>query len=143
MRPRQNDYKLCQKGIILLEILVAFAIWSISLNVILQTAGASVRHQRITENRIVAVSHAANVLARLDIDIPLDGSNLEGTLDDYYSWRVEITQLNRRDTLAVDDSGLVLASVAITIEWLEGLQQKNYQIETKRIIRSGKIANAK
>ena len=143
MRPRQNDYKLCQKGIILLEILVAFAILSISLTVILQTAGASVRHQRITENRIVAVSHAANVLARLDIDIPLDGSNLEGTLDDYYSWRVEITQLNRRDTLAVDDSGLVLASVAITIEWLEGLQQKNYQIETKRIIRSGKIANAK
>ena len=143
MRPRQNDYKLCQKGIILLEILVAFAILSISLTVILQTAGASVRHQRITENRIVAVSHAANVLARLDIDIPLDGSNLEGTLDDYYSWRVEFTQLNRRDTLAVDDSGLVLASVAITIEWLEGLQQKNYQIETKRIIRSGKIANAK
>ena len=143
MRPRQNNYKLCQKGIILLEILVAFAILSISLTVILQTAGASVRHQRITENRIVAVSHAANVLARLDIDIPLDGSNLEGTLDDYYSWRVEITQLNRRDTLAVDDSGLVLASVAITIEWLEGLQQKNYQIETKRIIRSGKIANAK
>lgn len=143
MRPRHNDYKHRQKGIILLEILVAFAILSISLAVILQTAGASVRHQRISENRIAAVSHAANMLARLDVDIPINGSKLEGTLDDNYSWRVEITQLDRGGTLAADDSGLVLALVTITIGWLEDLQPKSYQLQTKRIVTPGTIANAK
>ena len=142
MPRRPVDNVPYQRGIILLEILVAFAILSISLTIILQTAGASVRHQRTIENRITAASHAANVLARIGIDIPVDSLQLAGDIDEKFTWRALVQPAENKHTLASSRASLTLVSIVLEIEWSENLKTKTYELETKRIVKRESINNA-
>ena len=121
-------------GLILLEVLIAFVILSASLSVLLQVTGSSISRQRSVDNHLRAVSHAANVLADLELT-HISANQINGEVDEVYRWRASFEPLSTTQKL-LDDSEAIAALMAINIEikWRENGRDKSYQLNTKRII---------
>ena len=123
------------RGIMLLELLVAFAILSVSLAVLLQSAGASISRQRSVNNQMKAVSHAANVLAGLDLK-NIEGQQITGSINEFYSWQASF-EPEARFSASEDDARqpLELLAISVQIAWQEGKHSKTYRLNTKRLVK--------
>ena len=79
-----------QHGFTLLEVLVAFAILGISLGVLLQTFATGLRNTALAEEYTLATLHAESVLAMIGVEEPLQEGDLQGEIDDKFSWRASV-----------------------------------------------------
>ena len=86
-----------QRGFSLLEVLVAFALLGLSLGVLLQAFATGLRNTALAEEYTLATLHAESVLARLGIEEPLEEGNLEGEINERFSWRATVSEF-------IDDS---------------------------------------
>lgn len=121
-------------GVILLEVLIAFAILSLALGTLLQTTGNSIARQRVLDNQIRAASHAANMLAELESG-NIDASSLSGKIDDSYHWYASFQPVAAAQGVLTDSEPTVaLMKVSLEIRWRESGREKSYQLSTKRIV---------
>ena len=121
-------------GLILLEVLVAFAILSLALGVLLQTTGNSIARQRVVDNKLLAASHAVNVLAELEYG-DIGASAISGRIDDVYRWSASLEPVATAHALVTDsEHPVALMRVNVQIEWLESGREKSYQLHTKRMV---------
>lgn len=127
--------KQCRnRGLILLEVLIAFVILSASLGVLLQVTGSSISRQRSVDNHLRAVSHAANVLADLEL-MNISANQISGEADEVYRWRASFKPLSTTQKLLADsEATAALMAINIEIQWRENGRDKSYQLNTKRIV---------
>ena len=126
--------RLVQDGVVLLEVLVAFSILTMSLAVLLHSVSGSLKQHRIVENRLIATTHAANILAGLGIESPLNPGNKSGNIDERFSWQLTASEA-ASSGLAADREEEVpkLLSLELKVRWNEGAVVKEYVVTTKRI----------
>jgi len=79
---------LC-RGFSLLEVLVAFAILSLTLGVLLQVFATGLRNTANAEDYTRAVLQAESLLAQVGINLPVESQ--QGAMDDRFQWRITVT----------------------------------------------------
>jgi len=124
-------YTLNKAGFTLLEILVALAISSIALIVILQLFSANMRSVSISEDYVSAVIKAeAEMREILDNPNLAEGSWSEITPDGY---RIDVFMSNA-ETERTQNLRIGLLDVTLTINWTKGAKAKSFTLRTQRVV---------
>lgn len=76
-----------QRGFSLLEVLVAFAILSISLGVLLQVFATGLRNAGLAGDYTQATLYAESILAAMGRETPLTEGERSGPVNERFSWR--------------------------------------------------------
>jgi len=80
-------------GFTLLETLVALAVLAISLGVIYQIFGTSLRNMQYAKEYSYAQMLAESKLSELGKGIPVFEGSFEGRFDEKYFWQMQVSQL--------------------------------------------------
>ncbi len=123
--------KVSRAGFTLLEILVALALLSIALLVIVQLFSADLRGISVSEDYVVAVAKAESSISELLDDDNLSEKNWSEVTDDGYRIDASVKEAlkERSDNLQVK-----LLDIAITVYWTQGTRQRSVSLRTLKII---------
>lgn len=118
MRHKGGSMRCRQGGFTLLEALVAFVILAMTMAVIYQAAGGSVRATVEGERQTYALVLAESVLNNYR-SVPPGGMVRSGELDNGYSWRIEAAE---RPPAGEDRDQIswMLYDVQVQITWSSG-----------------------
>ncbi|MBU2887579.1 prepilin-type N-terminal cleavage/methylation domain-containing protein [Gilvimarinus agarilyticus] len=112
------------KGFSLIEVMVAIAILGISLGMIYQAAGGSVRSVSTSEDYAYAVELAQSLLA-MNALVPAEGVSTAGVTQDGYHWSVLSA------VAAVDDADVpALHSVEVSVRWGSTVRPREFQLHS-------------
>ncbi|MEZ5584104.1 MAG: type II secretion system protein [Candidatus Competibacteraceae bacterium] len=102
------------RGFSLLEVLVAFAILSLTLGVLLQVFATGLRNTANAEDYTRAVLQAESLLAQVGITLPVESQ--QGEIDERFQWTITVTPFPVENML---DPETPTESVRFTpIKWL-------------------------
>lgn len=87
MNPKQPRV---QQGFSLLEVLVAFAILSISIGVLMQVFSNSMRAASVSRHYSNALVIAESKLAEASVVVPLQETQIGGLVDEQYRWELTV-----------------------------------------------------
>ncbi len=121
-----------QSGFSLLEVLVAFAILSISLGVLLQIFATGLRNTGVADDYTRATLYAESILAAIGRETPLTEGARHGPIDDQFSWRgtVDAYTENMPDT---EKTRVQAYRVRVEVFWPSLLQTRSVVLETLRL----------
>ena len=122
----------CQRGFSLLEVLVAFAILSISLGVLLQIFATGLRNVGIADDYTRAALYAESILAAIGREVPLAEGEHSGPVNEQFSWR---------STVSVYTEGMPDSEkpryrayrVSVEVYWPGLVQNRSVVLETLRL----------
>ncbi len=121
------------RGMTLLEILVAFVILSLTMAVVLQIFSGGMRNSHVAERYSKAVFLAQSRMAAVGLEQPLVPGEGSGQVGNELQWRVNISVL--------DDGGeadkLLLPvrqfQVRVTVSWNEDGRDKQIELSSVRL----------
>ncbi len=99
------------KGFTLIEVIVAFAIVSVSFVLIMQLFAGGLRASKTSCDYTKAVVHAKDKMQEL-VDNPEGGS---GEFDDGFKWQTEV-----QDHKETEESSYILKKIKVIIAWSDG-----------------------
>ncbi len=104
-------------GFTLLEVLIAFAVLSMTLIAAYQLLGTGLRGSERAERVNFALLAAESKLAEIGGSVPLRAGRSGGALGGGYRWRAEVRR--RREPSAAPESALPVATyeVSVTVSW--------------------------
>ena len=120
-----------EAGFTLLEVLVAFAVLTISLGVLLRVFSGSVDRQNIVQDQKTALSLAESKLAALGSEIPLVDGTYDGVFDNGFGWSVEIAPYPESDST----TALSAKQATLTVRWPRAKGPYAFTLQTLRAIR--------
>ena len=127
--------RIFQRGFSLLEVLVAFAILSITLGVLLQAFATGVRGTALSEDYTRATLHAESILAALGRELPLEQSVMEASIDDKFFWRSTVAPYYVEGGADTSDAPVTPYRVVVEVFWQEsGFQPRSVVLETLRLV---------
>ena len=120
-----------QGGFTLLETLVALAVLAISLGVIYQIFGTSLRNMQYAKDYSTAQMLAESKMSELGKGIPLREGEFEGQFNDKYIWHMDVTPLPFAD----DDGGNELKKLKVdfSVLWESDNKKRSVNIRTFRL----------
>ena len=121
-----------QQGFSLLEVLVAFAILSVSLGVLFQIFSSGVRGTVVSENYNKALIVAESILAGVGVDGPLEAGLEQGEAEELYRWRVNVT-LYEEDDLELGGGGIEPYRIDVWVGWQEDGKARDVELSTLRL----------
>lgn len=127
MRARKN------RGMTLIEVLVAFVILSLAMGVIMQIFFGGMRNGRLADGYSRAVFLAESKLAAVGVEQPLAVSQESGQLGADMGWRITITPYD--DGGAADRLLMAqrLYQVQVVVNWREEGQQRQIALNSLRL----------
>ncbi len=118
-------------GLTLLEILVALALLSIALLVIVQLFSADLRGISVSEDYVVAVARAESRIREILDSDNLSAKDWSESTDDGYRIDASVKESlkERSENLQVQ-----LLDIAVTVHWTKGLRERSVSLRTLKII---------
>lgn len=124
-------------GFTLIETLVAMAILSISLVLILQLFSGGLKSSRLSDNYTRAIFHAREKMEEILLDDNFTDMATEGELGDGFKWKAQTLRLEptqeEEAELPVD-----IFSIKVDVSWHEGSKEKHFEISTLKIAEKSK-----
>ncbi len=130
---RRKALRQFECGFSLLEVLVAFAILSISLGVLLQVFATGLRNAGLADDYTRAVLYAESILAAIGREVPLAEGERSGPVNDQFSWRSTVSAFT--EGLPDPEKARVRAyRVSVEVYWPGRAQQnRSVILETLRL----------
>ena len=126
------------QGFTLLEVLVAMAILSIGLIVIIELFSGGLRLGRTAEEYTKAVGHARMKLEEISLAKSLEEGIEEGEFDREYRWQVEVKKVDLlppgRETSY--QPPVALYWVRIEVLWKSGTRERTTALESYRVLKA-------
>ena len=123
--------KTRQSGFTLLETLVALSVLAISLGVIYQIFGTSLRNMQYARDYSYAQMLAESKLSELSKGIPVKAGTWGGEFNQKYSWVMDVAQL----PAVSEDGGDIVEKfrVDFVVRWGAGQNQRKISLRTYRL----------
>ncbi|MDP5293438.1 prepilin-type N-terminal cleavage/methylation domain-containing protein [Oceanimonas sp. CHS3-5] len=121
-----------QNGFTLLEVLVAFAVLTITLGVLLNIFSLAIRTTQTAQEQQKAVLLAESRLAELDAGYTLRPGVERGEFDDRFAWETRIEEYDSR-ALMDNQTLLILYRLSVVVSWSEN---RRYELSTLRLVRT-------
>ena len=130
--------KLQNRGFTLLEVVVALAVLSVSLALVLQIFSGGLKNIRRIELAHRAMSHGENVMSEILSDREIQGpTTLSGDLDEEFSYSAEVTDWEEpSETLTLDVAtvNLRLLDVQVRINFKNDRFGKFYRLQSLKAV---------
>ncbi|MGZ8218212.1 prepilin-type N-terminal cleavage/methylation domain-containing protein [Methylomagnum sp.] len=124
-----------QAGFSLLEILVAFALLSLSLGVLLRIFGGAGRIAGTADEYSRAIIVAESLLASAGIEAPLQPGETNGSVDDTYRWTLSVNPYPVDEALAgTQQLGFKPYWVELSVEWGDIDDPRAFDLKTLRLL---------
>jgi general secretion pathway protein I len=121
----------CEAGFTLVEVIVALAILSIGLSVLLGLISGSLRRTAETERMAEAGSLAQSLLAEVGTDLPIKLEERDGQFPNGYRWHLRMHSYG--DAREREEWPVGLYMISTEVEWAEGTQRRSYALTTLRL----------
>lgn len=121
-----------QCGFSLLEVLVAFAILSVSLGVLLQVFATGLRNVGLADDYSQATLYAESILAAMGREAPLSVGNRSGPVNDRFSWRSTV-DLYTEGMPDPETTRILAYRVRVEVYWPGPVQDRAVMLETLRL----------
>jgi len=134
------------RGFTLLEVLLAFVIFSISFAVVLQIISGSIRNTMRSKQYTEVALIAQSVMDTVGLDIPLEsGSEASGEAGDY-SWQLLIYEYEQPEGPEADFESLMIAEltgiellqVELFVSWGEPSDERSRRFSTVKAVVAGR-----
>jgi len=122
-----------QCGFTLLEVLVAFAILSVALGVMMQAFSTGLRSQASSATVAVATEIGRSKLAEVGATIPLQAGETTGMAPGGYRWRVSIRP-RTEEAVATNYATIVRPmEVSVVVRWGDAGAEREVAVDTVRL----------
>lgn len=129
---RNNPSFSAQRGFSLLEVLVAFAILSLALGVLLRIFGGGTQLAAHADERARAVLLAESLLAAVGKEAPLQLGVSGGEIDETFRWQLEVAPWQPAEPLP-ENLPYQAYWVELTVAWGDGDNTREYGLGTLRL----------
>ncbi len=130
-----NAYKDSQRGFTLLETLVALSVLAISLGVIYQIFGTSLRNMQYAKEYSYAQLFAESKISELGKGIPIAEGTFGGEIDGKYEWEISIAP---ESALNHSDKNIIHAyKVLFSIQWDSYGKDRSIKVLTYKLAVEG------
>lgn len=119
-------------GFTLLEVLVAFAVLTISLGVLLNIFSLTIRTTQAALDQQKAVLLAESKLAELDAAFTLRPGTERDQADERFAWETRVEEFDSR-ALMDNQSLLVPYRLSVVVSWDDN---RRYELSTLRLVRT-------
>ncbi|NHI02079.1 prepilin-type N-terminal cleavage/methylation domain-containing protein [Oceanimonas sp. MB9] len=121
-----------QRGFTLLEVLVAFAVLTVTLGVLLNIFSLAMRTTQAVQDQQKAVLLAESRLAELSAGVTLRPGVERGDFDDRFAWESRIEEFDTQ-TLMDNQSQLLPYRLSVVVSWGDS---RRYELATLRLVRT-------
>ena len=130
----QGKIGAAQGGFSLLEILIAFSILAFSITILLNIFSGGLRRTMVSEEYQQAVIIAQSKLAAAGVEEALDNGTQSGDIERKYFWSVQVEAFNLdKMGLDADNQNVVPYQVKVTVEWLAGRNNRQFELTTIKL----------
>jgi general secretion pathway protein I len=130
-RRHPGQRSMTQRGLTLIEVLVAFVILSLSIGVVFQIFSGGLRNARAVDGYGRAVLLAESELATVGTERPLAPATLSGQVGPDMRWTLTIRPWG--GAVPESSAGPRLFEVRMRVEWPEGLRTRHVELVTLRM----------
>ena len=121
------------RGMTLIEVLVAFVILALAMGVILQIFSGGMRNARLAEGYSRAVFLAESRLASVGLEQALAVGEVSGQVNPDLRWRVNISPLDDGGASGQLAMPMQLYQVRVTVSWIDEGRQRQIEFGSLRL----------
>ena len=128
---RLMDGTKCAAGFTLVEVIVALAILSAGLSLLLGLISNSLRQTASAERMAAAGTLVQSLMAEVGTDLPIRPEVRDGQYPNGYRWHLKMQPYDgTRDN---EERAIGLYSISAEVEWGEGTERRFYALTTLRL----------
>ena len=133
----QRNRATSRAGFTLIEVLVALAILSVGLTVIIELFAGGLRLARTSEEYTKAVNYARIKMEEIAVKSKMEEGSEEGKFDETFRWqvgvkKVDVLPIEKKPDLKIP---VELFQVQVRVIWKSGSKERSTYVESYRTIK--------